>query len=81
MTTLWAYAPRAADEFELERGDMLRVVGIWDDGWATGIRLNERIDEKTSARYTRGGSASGRRDSNSTTGEIKAFPVSFLRAL
>ncbi|KAI5847596.1 hypothetical protein BZA05DRAFT_405346 [Tricharina praecox] len=32
VSVLWAYAPRAPDEFELERGDMLKVVGIWDDG-------------------------------------------------
>jgi hypothetical protein len=32
VSTLWAYAPRAPDEFELERGDMIKVVGIWDDG-------------------------------------------------
>ena len=32
VATLWAYSPRAPDEFELERGDMIKVVGIWDDG-------------------------------------------------
>lgn len=32
VACLWAYSPRAADEFELERGDMLQVIGIWDDG-------------------------------------------------
>lgn len=32
VSTLWAYTPRAPDEFELERGDMLKIVGIWDDG-------------------------------------------------
>lgn len=32
VSTLWAYAPRAPDEFELERGDMIKIVGIWDDG-------------------------------------------------
>lgn len=45
VATLWAYQPRAGDEFELERGDMLRVVGIWDDGWATGVRVNERAED------------------------------------
>lgn len=45
VSTLWAYAPRAPDEFELERGEMLKVVGIWDDGWATGIRLEERAED------------------------------------
>lgn len=32
VATLWAYSPRAPDEFELDRGDMIKVVGIWDDG-------------------------------------------------
>src|SRR5256885_8205201 len=41
-TTLFRSQPRAADEFELERGDMLKVVGIWDDGWATGVRLDRK---------------------------------------
>ena len=36
VVSLWAYQPRANDEFELERGDMIKVVGLWDDGWATG---------------------------------------------
>jgi hypothetical protein len=45
VSVLWAYQPRAGDEFELERGDMLKVVGIWDDGWATGIRINQRAEE------------------------------------
>lgn len=39
VATLWAYEPRAADEFPLERGDMIKVLGIWDDGWATGLRV------------------------------------------
>lgn len=32
VAVLWAYQPRAVDEFDLDRGDMLKVVGIWDDG-------------------------------------------------
>jgi len=32
VAVLWAYAPRAPDEFELDRGDMIKIVGIWDDG-------------------------------------------------
>ncbi|PNY29682.1 Uncharacterized protein TCAP_00410 [Tolypocladium capitatum] len=45
VAVLWAYQPRAADEFALERGDVLKVVGIWDDGWATGVMLDERAEE------------------------------------
>ncbi len=45
VAVLWAYQPRAPDEFGLDRGDMLKVVGIWDDGWATGVLVDERAEE------------------------------------
>ncbi|KAL2070746.1 hypothetical protein VTL71DRAFT_13772 [Oculimacula yallundae] len=80
VATLWAYQPRASDEFSLERGDMLKVVGIWDDGWATGILIDEQAedwDAKRSAQRDSGVSnTSGRRDdSPAVSGEIKAFPL------
>lgn len=80
VATLWAYQPRAGDEFLLERGDMLKVVGIWDDGWATGVMIDERADEwdaKRNAQRDSGVSnGSGRRESSPpTSGEIKAFPL------
>lgn len=80
VATLWAYQPRAGDEFALERGDMLKVVGIWDDGWATGVMIDERADEwdeKHNAQRDSGVSnTSGRRDdSPAVSGEIKAFPL------
>ncbi|KAH6676434.1 hypothetical protein B0J14DRAFT_615957 [Halenospora varia] len=80
VATLWAYQPRAGDEFALERGDMLKVVGIWDDGWATGVLINERAEEwdaKRNAQRDSGVShTSGRRDeSPNVSGEIKAFPL------
>jgi hypothetical protein len=80
VATLWAYQPRAGDEFLLERGDMLKVVGIWDDGWATGVMLDERADEweaKRNAQRDSGVSnGSGRRESSPpASGEIKAFPL------
>ena len=92
VATLWAYAPRAGDEFELERGDMLRVVGIWDDGWATGVRVAERAetweegrsgraqrDSGVSNGSGRGGTAEEEREEVGTpVGEVKAFPVSSL---
>jgi hypothetical protein len=83
VATLWAYQPRATDEFELERGDMLKVVGIWDDGWATGVRLNERAEDWDVTRKTQRDSGvsngSGRRGSSPPPpGEIKAFPVSIV---
>jgi hypothetical protein len=80
VATLWAYQPRAADEFLLERGDMLKVVGIWDDGWATGVMTSERADEwdaKRNAQRDSGVSnGSGQRASSPpASGEIKAFPL------
>jgi hypothetical protein len=80
VATLWAYQPRAGDEFELQRGDMLKVVGIWDDGWATGVLIDEKADEWDSKRAAQRDSGvsntSGRRDeSPATGGEIKAFPL------
>lgn len=80
VATLWAYQPRAGDEFLLERGDMLKVVGIWDDGWATGVMIDERADEweaKRNAQRDSGVSnGSGRRVSSPpVSGEIKAFPL------
>lgn len=80
VATLWAYQPRAADEFLLERGDMLKVVGVWDDGWGTGVMLNERADDWDAKRNTQRdsgvSSGFGRRESSPpVSGEIKAFPL------
>lgn len=80
VAVLWAYQPRATDEFALERGDMLKVVGIWDDGWATGVLLNEKADDWEARRAAQRDSGvsntSGRRDSSPVgEGEIKAFPL------
>lgn len=44
VATLWSYQPQTQDEFNLERGDMLEVVGVWGDGWATGRFSADRID-------------------------------------
>lgn len=78
VATLWAYQPRAGDEFELERGDMLKVVGIWDDGWATGVRLTETAEQwearKTEQRDS-GVSNGSRRSQVESDSEIKAFPL------
>ncbi|KAI6091378.1 hypothetical protein F4821DRAFT_200741 [Hypoxylon rubiginosum] len=81
VAVLWAYQPRAADEFALERGDMLKVVGIWDDGWATGVLLDERADEWEVRRQAQrdsgvsNTSGRGRDTSPPVSGEIKAFPL------
>ncbi|RWA12640.1 hypothetical protein EKO27_g2475 [Xylaria grammica] len=81
VSVLWAYQPRANDEFSLERGDMLKVVGIWDDGWATGVMLDERADEWDARRQAQrdsgvsNASGRGRDTSPAVSGEIKAFPL------
>ncbi|KAK2766781.1 hypothetical protein FQN54_006095 [Arachnomyces sp. PD_36] len=80
VSVLWAYQPRAGDEFDLDRGDMLKVVGIWDDGWATGVRINERAedyDNKHNVQRDSGVSNGSERRGSSPqpSGEIKAFPL------
>jgi len=84
VATLWAYQPRANDEWELDRGDMLKVVGIWDDGWATGVKLRERAEDweaRRSANRDSGVSNGSSRqvmagsESTESDGEIKAFPL------
>lgn len=78
VATLWAYQPRAGDEFELERGDMLKVVGIWDDGWATGVRLGESAEQweaRKAEQRDSGVSNGSRRSPVESDSEIKAFPL------
>jgi hypothetical protein len=80
VSVLWAYQPRAGDEFELERGDMLKVVGIWDDGWATGVRINDRAEDYEGKHKMQrdSGVSNGstvQEDLPMTTGDIKAFPL------
>jgi hypothetical protein len=32
ISVLWHYMPRETDEFALQRGDMLRILSLSDDG-------------------------------------------------
>ncbi|SMQ53991.1 unnamed protein product [Zymoseptoria tritici ST99CH_3D7] len=78
VSTLWAYEPRAADEFALERGDMVKVLGIWDDGWATGTRVRQRAAEwKPDGEIQRDSGLSSSHGKRKTLdeGEVKAFPL------
>lgn len=77
VSTLWAYQPRAGDEFELERGDMLKVLGIWDDGWATGVRVRSQAEDwRGEDKLQRdSGMSSGQSNTPEEFGEVKAFPL------
>lgn len=79
VSTLWAYEPRAADEFHLERGDMIKVLGIWDDGWATGVRVRSRAEDwRTDDKMQRDSgmsNGSSRPPDTADEGEVKAFPL------
>ncbi|TKA33589.1 hypothetical protein B0A50_00425 [Salinomyces thailandicus] len=78
VSTLWAYEPRAADEFQLERGDMIKVLGIWDDGWATGVRVRQKADDwrpEGKVQRDSGMTNGSTRPSGSSRGEVKAFPL------
>lgn len=77
VSALWAYEPRAADEFHLERGDMIKVLGIWDDGWATGVRVRQKAEDwRKEEKVQRDSAMSGSGPSEaSEEGEVKAFPL------
>lgn len=83
VAVLWAYSPRAGDEFALERGDMIKVVGIWDDGWATGHMASQRAEDWEATRAAQrdsGVSSSSVRDDSQSpppgpASEMKAFPL------
>ena len=79
VATLWAYEPRAADEFHLERGDMVKVLGIWDDGWATGVRVRQKAEdwrpEDKIQRDSGMSNGSERPPDTADGGEVKAFPL------
>lgn len=78
VATLWAYEPRAADEFQLDRGDMVKVMGIWDDGWATGVRVRQRAEDwREDGDLQRDSGMSNISSSRPRTQEteVKAFPL------
>ncbi|KAF1348086.1 hypothetical protein BDV97DRAFT_378166 [Delphinella strobiligena] len=77
VSALWAYQPRAGDEFQLERGDMLKVLGIWDDGWATGVRVRMQAEDwRGEDKLQRdSGMSSSRANTPEEHGDVKAFPL------
>lgn len=78
VAVLWAYQPRANDEFDLERGEMIKVMGIWDDGWATGMKITQTAEDWDADRKMQrdSGMSNGSQRLVETVGEVKAFPVS-----
>ncbi|KAK7536080.1 SH3 domain-containing protein [Phyllosticta citribraziliensis] len=78
VAVLWAYQPRANDEFELERGEMIKIIGIWDDGWATGLKVADSAEDWDSRRKMQrdSGMSSGTQQRPlNTVGDVKAFPL------
>lgn len=75
VSALWAYEPRAADEFHLERGDMVKVVGIWDDGWATGVRARGKAEDYKPNGQRDSGMTEQQQQHSEGEGEVKAFPL------
>lgn len=77
VAVLWAYQPRANDEFDLERGEMIKVMGIWDDGWATGMKITQTAEDWDADRKMQrdSGMSNGSQRLVETVGEVKAFPL------
>jgi len=77
VSVLWAYQPRADDELPLERGEMLRIVGIWDDGWATAVRVEGNAETwEPSMNPGARDSVVGGFGGQGVEGQVKAVPVS-----
>lgn len=73
VAVVWEHEPRAEDEFAIERGDMVHIVTIWDDAWATGIMTDERAIEWDTEGNTQQSDQGG--NLPLPYGEIKVFPL------
>jgi hypothetical protein len=51
VSVIWSYQSKGADEFTLERGHVLKVVGMWDDGWARGVMYPARAESLTDGEH------------------------------
>ena len=71
VVALWSYTPRLADEMGLERGDVVRIENLYDDGWALGRKLRTKVwdlgDERSTERDS--GLGTSHRESTSTVPE------------
>ncbi|KAG4306419.1 hypothetical protein PORY_000407 [Pneumocystis oryctolagi] len=41
VVALYMYKPKMPDEMTLEKGDIIHVVSVWDDGWCSGIKTGK----------------------------------------
>ncbi|KAH6677078.1 hypothetical protein B0J14DRAFT_446560, partial [Halenospora varia] len=73
VAVVWEHEPGAEDEFAIERGDMVHIVTIWDDAWATGFMTDERAIECDTEGNTQQSDQGG--NLPLLYGEIKAFPL------
>src|SRR5450755_2229993 len=72
VSVLWQDKPRETDEFGLGRGDMLRILSIYDDGWVRGYRLGPRATEWTGVTT---GQSSMSRTRAQPGSVVKVFPL------
>lgn len=47
VVALWSYSPRLQDEMALERGDVVRIENLYDDGWALGRKMKTKVWDLT----------------------------------
>lgn len=52
VAALWTYLPRMDDEMPLDRGDVVRIENLYDDGWALGRKLKTKIWDMVDDRST-----------------------------
>ncbi|OLL26121.1 hypothetical protein NEOLI_000627 [Neolecta irregularis DAH-3] len=80
---LWTYEPKMADEMALERGDLVKIVAVWNDGWATGIKTSRKIwhqdvvdrEVRESASTMHSATPLLHGEEETFVSEIKAFPL------
>ncbi|KAG5437753.1 hypothetical protein PCANB_000466 [Pneumocystis canis] len=41
VVALYIYEPKMPDEMILEKGDLIHVISVWDDGWCSGIKIGK----------------------------------------
>ena len=67
IEVIWGFQARAADELTLERGQVLKVLRLWEDGWATGLMYPARAESLTDGEHK-----------ELFEGVVKAFPLTYV---